>query len=89
MLMFQLHKMENGNLTVLDINSAELKETVIQDGNNNTLLDFSPYKSNLRNATINQTGNNQNLTMFGTNALSEKIKVSMQGQNQSIIIRNF
>ncbi|RAJ13249.1 hypothetical protein [Olleya aquimaris] len=83
--------LQNGddNLTVLDINSTTLKETVIQNGDNNTFLDYSPFKSNLRNATINQTGNNQNLTMFGSNSLSEKIKISMQGQDQSIIIRNF
>ncbi|WGD33870.1 hypothetical protein [Olleya sp. YS] len=82
---------QNGdeNLTVLDINSTTLKETVIQNGDNNTFLDYSPFRSNLRNATINQTGNNQNLTMFGSNSLSEKIKISMQGQDQSIIIRNF
>lgn len=77
------------NLTVLDLNSTTLKETVIQNGDNNTFLDYSPFKSDVRDATINQTGNNQNLTMFGSNSLSEKIKISMQGQDQSIIIRNF
>ncbi|AUC77377.1 hypothetical protein [Olleya sp. Bg11-27] len=82
---------QNGdeNLAVLDLNSEKIQETVIQHGDNNTFLDYSPFKSDVRNATINQTGDNQNLTMFGTNALSEKIKISMQGQDQSIIIRNF
>ncbi|WP_272022799.1 hypothetical protein [Olleya namhaensis] len=82
---------QNGdqNLTVLDLSSAKLIETVIQKGDNNTFLDYSPFKSDLRDATIKQTGNNQNLTMFGSNSLSEKIKVSMKGQDQSIIIRNF
>ena len=79
----------NQNVTVLDLNSTKLAETVIQKGDNNTFLDYSPFKSDVRNATINQTGNNQNLTMFGSNSLSEKIKISMQGQDQSIIIRNF
>ncbi|PKG51527.1 hypothetical protein [Olleya sp. 1-3] len=79
----------NQNVTVLDLNSTKLTETVIQKGDNNTFLDYSPFKSDVRNATINQTGNNQNLTMFGSNSLSEKIKISMQGQDQSIIIRNF
>ena len=79
----------NQNVTILDLNSTKLTETVIQKGDNNTFLDYSPFKSDVRNATINQTGNNQNLTMFGSNSLSEKIKISMQGQDQSIIIRNF
>ncbi|MBP8793845.1 MAG: hypothetical protein KBH29_11760 [Lutibacter sp.] len=83
--------LQNGNLnnTVLELNSVKLTETVVQNGDNNTFLDFSLYKSDVRNATINQTGDNQNLTMFGSNSLSEKMKVSMQGQDQSIIIRNF
>ncbi|QXP59767.1 hypothetical protein [Olleya sp. HaHaR_3_96] len=82
---------QNGdeNLAVLDLNSKKINETVIQHGDNNAFLDYSPFKSDVRNATINQTGDNQNLTMFGTNTLSEKIKISMQGQGQSIIIRNF
>lgn len=79
----------NKNEAVLDLNNNELIETVIQNGNNNAVLDYSLYKTNLRNTTINQTGNNQNLTISGSNSLSEKMKVSMQGQNQSIIIRNF
>lgn len=79
----------NENAAVLDLNSTKLTETVIQNGDNNTFLDYSPFKSDVRNATINQTGNNQNLTMFGSNSLSEKIKISMQGQDQAIIIRNF
>ena len=79
----------NDNLTVLDINSTKIVETVIQNGDNNSVFDYSPFKTDLKNTTINQTGNNQNLTMFGSNSLSEKIKVSMQGQDQSIIIRNF
>ncbi|WP_292943604.1 hypothetical protein [Olleya sp. UBA1516] len=79
----------NDNLTVLDINSTKLVETVIQNGDNNTVFDYSPFKTDIKNTTINQTGNNQNLTMFGSNSLSEKIKISMQGQDQSIIIRNF
>lgn len=79
----------NENSTVLDINSAKLSEMVVQNGDNNTVLDYGLFKSDVRNATINQTGDNQNLTMFGSNSLSEKMKVSMQGQDQSIIIRNF
>ena len=64
--------------------------TIVQNGNKNeAVLDYSLDKTNLRNTTINQTGNNQNLTISGSNSLSEKMKVSMQGQNQSIIIRNF
>ena len=79
----------NENDAFIDLNNTELIETVIQNGDNNAVLDYSLYKSNLRNTIINQTGSNQNLTISGSNSLSEKMKVSMQGQDQSIIIRNF
>lgn len=79
----------NDNLTVLDLDANTLQQTVIQKGDNNSFLDYSPFKTDVRNATINQTGNNQNLTIFGSNSLSEKIKVAMKGQDQSVIIRNF
>lgn len=79
----------NGNDAFLELNNKELLENIIQNGNNNAVLDYSLYQSNLRNTEINQTGNNQNLTISGSNSLSEKMKVSMQGQDQTIIIRNF
>jgi hypothetical protein len=79
----------NQNNTILDLNGAKLKETVLQNGDNNTFLDYSLFKTMERNVEVNQTGDNQNLTMFGSNSLSEKMKISMQGQDQSIIIRNF
>jgi len=83
--------LQNGteNNTFLNIDSKKIEQTVIQNGNNNNYLDYSPYESLERNATINQTGNNQNLTMYGNNTLSQNIRISMQGQGQSIIIRNF
>lgn len=79
----------NENNTVIDLNSTNLTQRVVQNGNNNAVLDFGLYNVDVRSATINQTGNNQNLIMSGSNSLSERIQVNMQGQNQSIIIRNF
>jgi hypothetical protein len=79
----------NQNNTVLKLSSDNLMETVFQNGNNNTFLDYSLLKTDIRNVEVNQTGDNQNLTMYGSNSLSEKMKVSMNGNGQSIIIRNF
>lgn len=79
----------NQNTVHLDLSATKLKETVLQNGNNNTFLDYGLVKSELRNAAVNQTGGNQNLTILGSNSLSEKMKISMQGEDQSIIIRNF
>jgi len=79
----------NQNNTVLKLNSDNLMVTVLQNGNNNTFLDYSLLKTDIRNIEVNQTGDNQKLIMYGTNSLSEKIKVSMKGNSQNIIIRNF
>ena len=46
------------------------------------------FKNASHTIEVNQRGNNQNLTLFGGNSISEKLKVSMQGQNQTIIVRN-
>ena len=79
----------NQNNTVLKLSSDNLMETILQNGNNNTFLDYSLLKTDIRNVEVNQTGDNQNLTIYGANSLSEKMKVSMKGNSQNIIIRNF
>ena len=65
---------QSGNLkkVFLELNSIKLTEAVIQNGNNNTFLDYSLFKSDVRNAEVNQTGNNQNLKYWGRSKDSNK-----------------
>lgn len=79
----------NDNSTFVNLNVNTIDQSILQNGNNNTVFDTSFLQSQVREATIVQNGDNQNLTIFGNNSLSDKIKVSMQGQSQSVIIRNF
>ena len=79
----------NDNINLLNINSEKISQTVMQNGDNNLLIDYSVLKTQSRAATLIQNGNNNNLNIFGSNSLSEKIKVSMQGEQQTVIIRNF
>ena len=83
--------LQNGdnNDIFLTINSENIKESVIQDGDNHSFIDFSPMRSNVHEGQIIQTGNGQNLRWYGSNSLSEKLKVSMKGNGQTITIRNF
>ena len=80
-----------GNYNILDVNvgSERIDESIFQIGNNNTVFDYNVFKNELHDIEVSQSGNNQNLTLFGANSISEKLKVSMQGQNQTIIVRNF
>lgn len=73
----------------LDISANTIKETIIQNGDNNAFLDFSNF--NVQNHEINvfQNGNNQNLVWYGGNEISEKMKITMQGDSKTLIVRNF
>lgn len=79
----------NQNRIYLDIVANTIEESVIQNGNNNVFSDYSTYDLNYHSAEIIQTGNNHNLTWFGGNSVSEKIKINMQGESKTIIVRNF
>ena len=77
------------NTTYVDVTATELKSTVIQSGNNNNYLNFNVFNQEVNATEIIQNGNNQNLIRHGGNSISDKLKVTMQGQGQSVIIRSF
>ncbi|RFN59959.1 hypothetical protein [Marixanthomonas ophiurae] len=79
----------NNNDIFLKINAGTINEKVVQNGNNHSFIDFSPLRSNVHEGQILQTGNGQNLRWYGSNSLSEKLKVSMKGNGQTLTIRNF
>tara|TARA_R110000787_G_scaffold81036_2_gene175865 strand:+ start:23079 stop:23576 length:498 start_codon:yes stop_codon:yes gene_type:complete len=82
---------QNGtqNKIILDVAADNIKETISQIGNYNYVLDYSSFGAENHSLEVLQTGNNQNLTWFGDNALSESLKVTMQGESKTIIVRNF
>lgn len=79
----------NQNKIYLDVAANTIEEKVMQNGDNNYLLDFSPYGVDFHGVDVIQQGNNQNITLFGGNAISERIKINMQGDSKTIIVRNF
>ncbi len=79
----------NSNIADVNVGSERIDETIFQIGDNNTVFDYNVFKNEGHNIDVRQSGSNQNLTLFGSNSISEKLKVSMQGQNQTIIVRNF
>jgi len=76
----------NNIFTEVIANSIE--QQVLQIGNNHSYLDFTNTVGT-HNISLTQEGQNQNLVVHGENSLSEGMSIQMQGQSQSIIIRNF
>jgi hypothetical protein len=71
------------------VSAATIEGTILQNGDNNSIFHSNPFDLERQQAQILQNGNNQNIEWFGGNSVSERMKIKMQGENQSIIIRSF
>ncbi|NCT16974.1 MAG: hypothetical protein COZ75_05285 [Flavobacteriaceae bacterium CG_4_8_14_3_um_filter_34_10] len=82
---------QNGesNNIYLDINATTISQSITQIGNKNQFLNITTNLFGLHNAEVVQNGNNQDITLYGNNNLSNKIKIYMQGNDKSVIVRNF
>lgn len=81
---------QNGdsNLLELDKETNTITQKVIQDGQNNSIKDLSMYANNNVNMELIQQGDNQNIQNYGTNSISENMKVIQSGNGASVIIIN-
>lgn len=79
----------NNNTLRLNFSAMTATETIRQLGDNHYLAVFGKSPSLNLERTINQNGYGQNLTVHGSNSLSEKIQLNMRGSSSTIIIRNF
>jgi len=77
------------NEIALEVTAKDISETVIQDGNDNSFLDFSDNGALFHGAEILQVGNDQNLVWFGNNSIAERLKVTMRGEGKTVTVRNF
>ncbi len=60
-----------------------------QYGLRNTVSKFNLNTFAIINTSVIQQGENQDLTIFGENSISQAMKIRMTGENQSLTIRNF
>ncbi len=84
-----LYQYGNNNETYLNINSARINEQVFQFGNNHVFYDIGNGLNLYHEGQVIQTGTNQQLYWIGNNSISDRLRVTMQGNNQTVIIRNF
>lgn len=81
---------QQGNLNMLDLykNAREINQSLVQKGNNNTISDFSANPYSVINNQVIQYGNNLNYTSYGTNSISDDMKIIQKGNSGSILIFN-
>ena len=80
-----------GNYNTIDINIAtfQFDEQIVQYGNNNLVMDYIFNPATSVQFHVEQLGNNLTLERFGSNSLSDKMEIKMEGANRTIILRNF
>jgi len=71
------------------ITSVDLEQDIRQLGDKNTYEKYSNNPLSNTNMQVIQQGNNQNISLFGENMMSKDMKIHMEGNDRSMIIRNF
>lgn len=83
----------NDNITALNLEANTIREIVLQEGNNNSFVDYNVSKSTVdfHSGEIIQRGDNLNIEWYGGNSISEKLKVTQQGNGfgKTILVRSF
>lgn len=83
-----LFQFGGNNEIVLGVKARAIQENIIQTGFNNAVLDLSPSTTQLHRSQVVQSGTNQRLIWLGSNSISEKLMVRMQGRKQTVLIRS-
>ena len=81
---------QNGHFNSTDIYrfEAEVNEFILQNGNGNTIHEMSMGNYNTIENQYIQNGDNNRITSFGSNTISENLKIQINGNNTSVIIIN-
>jgi hypothetical protein len=77
-----------GQFNSIDIyrNETEVKERIYQNGNHNTVHEMSIGNYNTIENQFIQNGDNNRITSFGSNAISDNLKIQINGNNTSVIV---
>jgi len=79
---------QNGHFNSTNIYrvEAEVNEFIFQNGNGNTIHEMSIGNYNTIENQYIQNGNNNRITSFGSNTISESLKIQINGNNASVIV---
>ena len=84
----QVYQNGHYNTTAIYRMENEVNEFIFQNGNNNSINEMVLGSYNSTNNHLIQNGNNNRITSFGSNSISEDLKIQINGNNTSIIIIN-
>ncbi len=87
--MLDITQVGDRNYVIKHKDVDNLQETVKQFGNMNKVFDYSINPLKNSNTEIVQEGNALNIHKYGTNTLSDNLKIYMSGNYRTITIRNF
>ena len=87
----EVNLMQYGDANRADINVSgkSVAHNTLQKGNGNLFLEYGNASQLNLERTIIQTGDHQNVVIFGSNSLTENLKLSVQGNARSLTIRSF
>ncbi len=79
---------QNGHFNSTDIYrvETEVNEFLYQNGNRNTIHEMSVGNYNTIENQYIQNGDNNRITSFGSNSISENLKIQINGNNTSVIV---
>jgi len=80
----------NDNYVSIDTGNVSLVESIVQRGNNNSVISsYGNYTAAEVNSTIVQEGVGLSVLRIGTNSITEKIRINMEGTGREIIIKSY
>ncbi|MFD0699619.1 hypothetical protein [Myroides pelagicus] len=81
---------QQGNNNLIDIvaKGEQIKHNIAQYGDQNLLESYN-LSSGQQSLQVIQMGNRQEVLIFGENSMSKDMKISIQGNDKQLLIRNF
>ncbi len=86
---FNLLQNGNSNRAKIDVAGKTVVHNLVQNGNNNFLMEYGNTPDLNLERSIIQNGNGNGVVIFGSNSLTDKIILNLQGSSKTITIRNF
>lgn len=82
-------QMGDGNYTLMELNTVQIKADILQRGTNNTYSDYGLVEKATLEIKLSQQGDNLSFERFDTNSKKNDIQVNMQGVDKTVIVRSF
>lgn len=85
----ELDQSGESNDVQLEIEADMVRGVVVQKGNNNEIFDYVLSSDEPVFFDFKQEGNNHHIESYGSNSISNGLKVELIGNSKAIIIKNF